>query len=152
MEYYTDAEGEKFADNYIDYKFEGQTRDALQNALESAFESDVKLSFGVGTKASSGGFDDSSAFEEYIGSAESNIGFNAVVLYGKGGVDEDKLTKRLLTALKKDGIAANGDIYFAAEASVFKPLEALTTEERHSLRRFTFSMTGLDEFDSYKWR
>lgn len=151
VEYYVQDGKDVFVDNYLDYKFEQQTRDVLQELLEDVFDGGVILSYNVGTAVTPNTFSDATTFKEYSSSPESNIGFNAVVSQNQE-ISDEFIESRILKVLMDSGVIASGSIYFSINESTFKPLSKLNFEERHSMRRFSFGMSSLDSFDFYEWR
>lgn len=152
VEYYTENGKDVFADNYVDYKFEVETRDLLQKMLEEAFECDVILGFGVGTKGTRNSFTDETTFEDYIGSVDAYIGFNAVVRYGSEIENKDQIEERFLSVLDSYGIIANGSVYFAQTDETFKAFDTLSAAQQDSLKCLSFNMSGSGRFSSCEWR
>ena len=83
VEYYTKDSNEIFADNYVSYKYEEQTRNALQNLLEDVFDSEIKLRYGVGSKGSVNDFTNNTSFKQcnLDGSEILNINSNGVTIF-----------------------------------------------------------------------
>jgi len=150
--YYVQDGEDVFIDQYIDYKYEQQTRELLQKLLEEAFECDVFLSFGVGGTGAKNNFTDTTTFKEYISSKESYLGFNAIVLKDAKDIDSDIIESRLLAALTEHDIVIGGSVYFANDEATFKPLEELASKDRRSLKCLDFSISNSQKFDYCEWR
>ena len=152
VEHYTKDGKDFFADNYVDYKYEEQTHEALLELLENVFECEVKLGFGVASKGTQNSFTNETTFEEYFTSAESYIGFNAVVSCDYMPESESDIEQKLLSAFADTGLIAGGSIYFSQSEETFQLLSNLSSSQRRMLKCMSFYMTTPTRFDSCEWR
>jgi hypothetical protein len=140
-----------FEDNYVQVKYENETREALSNLLQSAFDGqEVFAEYSIGSGHLSSAFTDKTTFAEYASDQESLIGFSACVAIGDEEIDRDAIEAALEQAFIEQGIVANGSISFVTDMN--KPLEEFNALELlDSFMRLDIEMSSLSGFDSCDW-
>jgi hypothetical protein len=152
VECYTRDGKDAFADNYVDYKYEQQTKEALTSMLNDVFKCDSKLTFGVGTKGSRNNLSNTTTFAEYIGDRDSQVGFSAVISNAYANVDTATIEAALKSNLRENGITVYGTIYFPVESSQFDDWESLPTSIISTLPNLYFRMDDINSFEELTWR
>ncbi len=151
VEYYEKDGKEFFADNYIAYKYEQQTREALAQLLESIFMSGVKLRFSIGTKGMANDFNDDTAFDEFKGSYSALIGFRAFVSSDYSIADREAVGEKVKAAFTDNGLVASGSIYFANEPGQYETAFDLPFSVLDALPHIQFAMDGAGSFYRFEW-
>lgn len=152
VQYYEQDGQEVFTDNYIDYKYEEQTRVFLQDLLEQVFQSRVVLRYDIGTSGTVNDFNDGTTFETYISDIRSDIGFQACVLLERDDFSTLEFEKKLKEAIKSTGLIAFGTIYFTEDAEIYAQFLGLSQKTRAQLDRLRLDMDGPNSFRSVEWR
>lgn len=150
VEYYTKDSNEIFADNYVSYKYEEQTRELLQTLLNDVFHSNVKLQYGVGTKGTVNNFTDRTSFEEYASSPASRIGFRAFVM--DDGMAISIAENELKEAIENSGFVLSGLIFITDDATCFETAFDLSPKELSQVMQMQISMDAPLSFLMYEWR
>ena len=150
VEYYTKDGNEIFADNYVSYKYEEQTRELLQTLLNDVFRSDVKLQYGVGTKGTVNNFTDNTSFEEYASSSASRIGFRAFVMDDGSAISIAE--NELKEAIENSGFVLSGLIFITDNATRFETAFDLPPKELSQVMQMQISMDAPLSFLMYEWR
>jgi hypothetical protein len=140
-----------FEDNYVQVKYEGETRATLEEILRSAFSGqDLIVEYSVGSGHVSSAFTDETTFEEYAGSREALIGFGASVAVGDSEVDRAAVEAALEQAFVARGMVANGSVSFVTDVS--RPLEEFNSLELlDSFVRLDIEMSEPTGFDACVW-
>lgn len=148
VEYYEQDGKEVFADNYIDYKYEEQTRALLQELMENTFDGKATVLYSVPSKGGTNSFSDRTTFEEYI--SNTRIGFRAIVLL-PSGIDCMPLENRLKEAVKHCELTAFGTVYFTDDGQEFEKAFDRPQRDMDLLYRLQFSMDEPGAFSSLVW-
>jgi hypothetical protein len=140
-----------FEDNYVEIRYEDETRAALEEILRGAFSGkDVLVEYSVGSGHLSAAFTDETTFEEYAGSRAVLIGFSARVAVGDSEVDRAAVEAALEQAFVARGVVASGSVSFVTDVS--RPLEEFNTIELlDSFVRLDIEMSKPDGFDTCVW-
>lgn len=152
VQYYEQDGKEVFTDNYIDYKYEEQTRAFLQELLEQVFQARVVLRYDIGSKGTVNDFNDETTFEAYISDIRSDIGFQACVLLEEDGVRAQEYEQKLKEAIESAGLIAFGTIYFTVDPEIHCHFLELPQKTRARLDRLRLDMDGPNSFRSFEWR
>lgn len=139
-----------YSDTYLDVKFEEQTRNYIESALTSAFETDLAVHYVpndiVGSKEGTG----TTTFHEYISKNTTYIYFYAVVVLES--VDEDVVTEKVKEVFRDSVLL--GDIYFVNKeyASVVtgdNPFSVI--EEKQYAKRLFIQKNDVDHYKVIDW-
>ncbi len=150
VEYYTEDGKDIFADNYVSYKYEEQTRDVLQKLLTDVFQSDVKLRYTVGTKGVLNNFTDNTTFDEYASDSASRIGFRAFI-FDTGSATSNAESK-LKEALEESGYVLSGLVFITDDKAAFEKAFSLPAKELSNIAQMQISMDAPHSFLMYEWR
>jgi hypothetical protein len=151
VEHYKQDDKDYFADNYVDYKYEQQTREILQKLLEGIYKCDVKLNFNIGTKGTRNSFTADTTFDEYIANPNSRIGFRAFVSNEYGQINKERVEEEMRSAITNTNIIIFGSIYFANEASQYESAFDLSFKVLDTLTSLQFDMESLGSFARFEW-
>lgn len=112
---------EKYYDNYIDYKFEAQTKEYLTELMQSMFGSNVTVEYGVDSGGTRNSYDDSTSFEEYIKGDSNPIVFNAHIDMDISDQEHKEITDIITKEfVEKRNMKVVGKLYFTKnDASLF---------------------------------
>lgn len=150
VEYYTENGKEIFADNYVSYKYEKQTRNALQNLLEDVFGAEIKLRYGVGSKGSINNFTDNTSFDEFISDPASYVRFRAFVLDNGAGISI--AGKELKQAIEDSKFVISGLLYITSDEIEFEKAFELSDAELSKITKMQIIMDAPNSFLIYEWR
>lgn len=150
VEYYTEDGKEIFADNYVSYKYEEQTRNTLQVLLKDVFHNDIKLRYSVGTKGTINSFTNDTSFEEYVSNPASYIGFRAFVL--DDGSCISLAENELKSAIDESGMIISGLIFITDDAAFFEKAFDLPSKDLSQINQLQISMDAPRSFLMYEWR
>lgn len=150
VEYYTRDSNEIFADNYVSYKYEEQTRNALQNLLEDVFDSEIKLRYGVGSKGSVNDFTNNTSFNEFISNPASYVRFSAFVFDNGTGISIAE--KELKQAIEDSGFVISGLLYITSDEMEFEKAFELSDAELSKISKMQVIMDAPCSFLTYEWR
>ena len=143
---------EIFADNYVSYKYEEQTRAALYRLMEDAFHCEAAVFYGVGTKGTANDFTENTTFAEYSSSIQADIGFQACVLRKTSEDDADTLKSDLKKAVESAGLTVFGTIYFTDDPGSLDGFSKLPLKDLDLLDQIHFDMDGPNSFKQLEWR
>ena len=141
-----------YADNYVSYKYENQTKKTIQNMLEEIYNGDVNLQYGVGTSAYLNNFTKETTFEEYISAGDASIRFNAVVLIN----NPKSMAKQSQDVLKKSlldkNLIVSGQITFVDNKYTIEEFWKLSDSERDEFTKIMFIMDKNTPFLTFELR
>lgn len=150
VEYYTGEGGDVFADNYVSYKYEEQTRETLQELLNDVFHEDVKLRYSVGTNGTINDFTNETTFEEYASNPASFIGFRAFVLDDGSAISFAE--NELKAAIEDSGFVISGSIFVTNDTAYFDKAFDMSAKELSQIEQLQITMNAPCSFLMYKWR
>ena len=150
VEHYSQNGDDAFADNYVSYKYENQTREALQSLLMNVFGSEVKVSYTVGLRGLRNNFTDNTSFEQYITDPASMIVFRAFVLDNGSAVS--KGDNDLKKAIDESGFVLFGTVYVTDNRDYYDEAFDLSYIEQSKIMALEINMSAPHEFLTFKWR
>ena len=112
---------DKYYDNYVDYKFEAQTKEYLIQLMQSMFGSNATVEYGVDSGGTRNSYDDSTSFEEYIKGESNPIYFRAHIDMNISEKEHKKIIDLITREfVEKRNMRAVGKLYFTKnDASLF---------------------------------
>jgi len=144
-----DENGTKYySDNYIHYKYEEQTRTHLYNIMKEVFNSEIFITYGVGTLGTRNDFTSKTTYNDFIKSKDSNILFN-VVVNSNYIIDEVELLNKLKEKINSANISfINFSIYFATSEEDFKEFTELSSSQYETMRK----LDVWENFSRVEWK
>ena len=142
-----------YADNYVEVKYEVQTREGIQKVMEEIVgREDVLVFYSVGYPGSKTPFDDDTTLEEYLASTEAWIIFTSVVRNGYK-LNKKEFEAKIQEKFPDAGIKLRaGTVYFAENDEEYSKPSQLTSKVEGNMQRLLF---GINEDGSYRtldWR
>lgn len=148
---YYEQDGEAiFADNYVAYKYENQTRTFLETLLGEVFSSEAKLRYEIGTIGMVHDFTKDTSFEDYASSPASQIGFRAFIFDDGSAVSLAE--HNLKQALVSSGFVLSGLVFVTDDADCFDAAFDLPARELSNVAQLQIIMDGPGSFLMYEWR
>lgn len=139
-----------FADNYVAYKYEEQTKVFLETLLGEVFSGEVKLQYEVGTTGTVHDFTEDTSFEDYASSPASQIGFRAFLFDDGSAVSLAE--NDLKQALERSGFVISGSVFVTDDADRFDAAFDLPAREHSKAAQLQIIMDGPGSFLMYEWR
>ena len=134
VEYLIEDGKEEFYDNYIDYKYEEQTREYLQKLLKESFGEEIRLVYNVGSGGTRNMYDAKITFEEYIKGRDNPICFSADINTELYDLNQEKIISEITNAfIVENNMRVVGKLYFQKNETSL------------------FFITNEDGIETYKW-
>ena len=122
VEYVVEDGEEHYYDNYIDYKYENETKEYLLKIMREIFEgSDVVVEYNVDSGGTRNEYNESVTFEQYIKGESTPIVFSAYINTDIREQDKERITN-LITAKFVDELEMKviGKTYFEKSENSFR--------------------------------
>ena len=121
---YYEEKDDSYKDDYIQYKYEENTKEYIKSMLENIFNVDVIINYNI--NETNNKFNDYTTFDEFINSSDNGILFEALVSDEYNINDIDILSKEIKDQLEKNHISIEYcTIYFANNKDTFYPIREL---------------------------
>lgn len=149
----TEVDGsEKFADTYLNVRFEQQTRAYIENALFAEYGTNTYVKYTPGDIAVEDNGTSGTTFSEYLANEHTYISFSAVVC--DVVIDEEKTFEKV-KAMFSDAVI-RGNIYYVEENVEFNDENSSATAQQYIetqtySKRLYFVKENIDNYSRVEW-
>lgn len=149
----TEVDGsEKFADTYLNIKFEQETRAYIENALCEEYGTNIYVKYTPGDVAVEDNGTSDTTFSEYLVNENTYISFSAVV---SGVVMDEEKTFENIKAMFSDAVI-RGNIYYVEENVELSGENSSKTAQQYIetqtySKRLYFVKESIDNYSRVEW-